>query len=85
MGSASGRARGGEAERIQCLRRIFEEGSLGVGAPWGGTMNRNLPRVAYRPREAAEATGLSLRFVYYAIQHKDLLTIRVGRWRLIIR
>jgi excisionase family DNA binding protein len=48
-------------------------------------MNRNLRRVAYRPREAAEATGLSLRFVYYAIQHKDLLTIRVGRWRLIIR
>src|SRR5467141_1232205 len=25
-------------------------------------MNRNLPRVAYRPREAAEVTGLSLRF-----------------------
>ena len=48
-------------------------------------MNRTLPRVAYRPREAAKATGLSLRFVYYAIQHKDLLTIRVGRWRLIIR
>src|ERR1700676_3220087 len=27
-----------------------------------GHMNRNLPRVAYRPREAAEVTGLSLRF-----------------------
>ncbi len=25
-------------------------------------MNRNLPRVAYRPREAAEVPGLSLRF-----------------------
>jgi excisionase family DNA binding protein len=46
-------------------------------------MNRNLPRVAYRPREAAEVTGLSLRFLYYAIQHKDLATIRVGRCRLI--
>lgn len=46
-------------------------------------MNRNLPRVAYRPREAAEVTGLSLRFLYYAIQHKDLPTIRVGRCRLI--
>jgi excisionase family DNA binding protein len=47
------------------------------------TMNRNLPRVAYRPREAAEVTGLSLRFLYYAIQHKDLPTVRVGRCRLI--
>ena len=46
-------------------------------------MNRNLPRVAYRPREAAEVTGLSLRFLYYAIQQKDLPTIRVGRCRLI--
>ena len=46
-------------------------------------MNRNLPRVAYRPREAAEVTGLSVRFLYYAIQHKDLATIRVGRGRLI--
>src|SRR6266403_6375392 len=46
-------------------------------------MNRNLPRVAYRPREAAEVTGLSLRFLYYAIQHKDLPTVRVGRCRLI--
>ena len=46
-------------------------------------MNRNLPRVAYRPREAAEVTGLSVRFLYYAIQHKDLATIRVGRCRLI--
>ena len=26
-------------------------------------MNRNLPRVAYRPREAAEVTGLSVRFL----------------------
>ena len=42
-----------------------------------------LPRVAYRPREAAEVTGLSLRFLYYAIQHKDLPTVRVGRCRLI--
>ena len=46
-------------------------------------MNRNLPRVAHRPREAAEVTGLSLRFLYYAIQQKDLPTIRVGRCRLI--
>jgi len=46
-------------------------------------MNRNLPRVAYRPREAAEVTGLSVRFLYYAIQQKDLPTIRVGRCRLI--
>lgn len=46
-------------------------------------MNRNLQRVAYRPREAAEVTGLSVRFLYYAIQHKDLPTIRVGRCRLI--
>jgi excisionase family DNA binding protein len=46
-------------------------------------MNRNLARVAYRPREAAEVTGLSVRFLYYAIQHKDLATIRVGRCRLI--
>ena len=46
-------------------------------------MNRNLPRLAYRPREAAEVTGLSLRFLYYAIQQKDLPTIRVGRCRLI--
>lgn len=46
-------------------------------------MNRNLPRVAYRPREAAEVTSLSLRFLYYAIQQKDLPTIRVGRCRLI--
>ena len=46
-------------------------------------MNRNLPRVAYRPREAAEVTGLSLRFLYYAIQQKDLPTSRVGRCRLI--
>jgi excisionase family DNA binding protein len=46
-------------------------------------MNRNLPRVAYRPREAAEVTGLSVRFLYYAMQHKDLATIRVGRCRLI--
>ncbi len=46
-------------------------------------MNRNLPRVAYRPREAAEVTGLSVRFLYYAIQHKDLPTVRVGRCRLI--
>jgi len=46
-------------------------------------MNRNLPRVAYRPREAAEVTGLSIRFLYYAIQHKDLPTVRVGRCRLI--
>jgi excisionase family DNA binding protein len=36
-----------------------------------------------RPREAAEVTGLSLRFLCYAIQHKDLATIRVGRCRLI--
>jgi excisionase family DNA binding protein len=42
-------------------------------------MNRNLLRVAYRPREAAEVTGLSLRFLYDAIQEKDLPTIRVGR------
>ena len=42
-------------------------------------MNRNLPRVTYRPREAVEVTGLSLRFLYYAIQQKDLPTIRVGR------
>jgi excisionase family DNA binding protein len=48
-------------------------------------MNRNLPRVAYRPREAAEVTGLSLRFLYYAIQRQDLPTIRVGRCRLIRR
>ena len=47
------------------------------------SMNRNLPRVAYRPREAAEVTGLSLRFLYYAIQHRDLPTVRVGRCRLI--
>jgi excisionase family DNA binding protein len=46
-------------------------------------MNRNLPRVAYRPREVAEVTGLSLRFLCYAIQHKDLPTVRVGRCRLI--
>jgi excisionase family DNA binding protein len=46
-------------------------------------MNRNLPRVAYRPREAPEVTDLSLRFLYYAIQQKDLATIRVGRCRLI--
>jgi excisionase family DNA binding protein len=46
-------------------------------------MNRSLPRVAYRPREAAEVTGLSLRILYYAIQQKDLPTIRVGRCRLI--
>jgi excisionase family DNA binding protein len=31
----------------------------------------------------AEVTGLSLRFLYYAIQHKDLPTVRVGRCRLI--
>jgi excisionase family DNA binding protein len=42
-------------------------------------MKRNLQRVAYRPREAAEVTGLSLRFLYYAIQQKDMLSIRVGR------
>jgi len=42
-----------------------------------------MPRVTYRPREATEVTGLSLRFLYYAIQHKDLATIRVGRCRLI--
>jgi excisionase family DNA binding protein len=53
------------------------------GQEKGKRMNRNLPRVAYRPREAAEVTGLSLRFLYYAIQHKDLPTIRVGRCRLI--
>ncbi len=46
-------------------------------------MNHNLPRVANQPREAAEVTALSLRFLYYAIQHKDLPTIRVGRCRLI--
>lgn len=46
-------------------------------------MNRNLPRVAYRPREAAEVTGLSLWFLYYAIQQKDLPTVQVGRCRLI--
>jgi excisionase family DNA binding protein len=46
-------------------------------------VKRNLQRVAYRPREAAEVTGLSLRFLYYAIQQKDLPTIRVGRCRLI--
>ncbi|PYU45349.1 MAG: hypothetical protein DMG56_18155 [Acidobacteria bacterium] len=33
--------------------------------------------------QAAEVTGLSLRFLYYAIQHKDLPTVRVGRCRLI--
>ncbi len=32
-------------------------------------MNRNLPRVAYRPREAAEVTGLFLRFLYYDVPH----------------
>src|ERR1700730_12057415 len=41
-------------------------------------MKRNLQRAAYRPREAAEVTGLSLRFLYYAIQQKDLPSIRVG-------
>jgi len=46
-------------------------------------MKRNLQRVAYRPRETAEVTGLSLRFLYYAIQQKDLPSIRVGRCRLI--
>jgi excisionase family DNA binding protein len=46
-------------------------------------MKRNLQRVAYRPREAAEVTGLSLRFLYYAIQQKDLPSIRVGRCQLI--
>ena len=28
-------------------------------------------------------TGLSLRFLYYAIQQQDLPTVRVGRCRLI--
>jgi excisionase family DNA binding protein len=56
---------------------------LGTCPVKGKHMNRNLPRVAYRPREAAEVTGLSLRFLYYAIQQKDLPTIRVGRCRLI--
>jgi hypothetical protein len=37
-------------------------------------VKRNLQRVAYRPREAAEVTGFSLRFLYYAIQQKDLPT-----------
>ncbi len=46
-------------------------------------MNRNLARVAYRPREAAEVTGLSVRFLYYSIQQKDLAKIRVGRCQLI--
>jgi hypothetical protein len=46
-------------------------------------MTRNLPRVAYRAREVAELTGLSL-FLYYAIQHKDLPTVRVCCCRLII-
>ena len=46
-------------------------------------MNRNLARVAYRPREAAEVTRLSVRFLYYSIQQKDLAKIRVGRCRLI--
>jgi hypothetical protein len=32
---------------------------------------------------ATEVTGLSLRFLYYAIQQKDLPKIRVGRCRLI--
>jgi len=38
--------------------------------------------MANRPREAGEAaevTGFSLRFLYYAIQQKVLPTIRVGR------
>jgi len=66
------------------LYYMFQERDLGFGAERGdGTMNHNLPRVAYRPREAAEVTGLSLRFLYYAIQHKDLPTVRVGRCRLI--
>jgi excisionase family DNA binding protein len=38
---------------------------------------------AYRQREGAKVTGLSLRFLYYAIRHKDLPTFRVGRCRLI--
>jgi excisionase family DNA binding protein len=46
-------------------------------------VKRDLQRVAYRPREAAEVIGLSLRFLYYAIQQKDLPTIRVGRCQLI--
>jgi hypothetical protein len=46
-------------------------------------MNRNLPRLAYRPREAAEVTGLSLRFLFYAIQQKYLPTVRAGHCRTI--
>jgi excisionase family DNA binding protein len=32
---------------------------------------------------ANRKAGVSLRFLYYAIQHKDLPTVRVGRCRLI--
>jgi len=46
-------------------------------------MNHDLRRLAYRSRKAAEVTGFSLRFLYYAIQQKDLPTICVGRCRLI--
>lgn len=39
-----------------------------------------------RDRKSASGcyrTGLFLRFLYFAIQHKDLPTVRVGRCRLI--
>ena len=61
------------------LRRTFES-----------RHHRAATRVApgHRPpcagyRAGAEVTGLSLRFLYYAIQQKDLPTIRVGCCRLI--
>jgi hypothetical protein len=45
-------------------------------------MNRNLRRLAYRPRKAAEVTAFLFGF-FIRDSEKDLPTVRVGRCRLV--
>jgi len=38
-----------------------------------------LPKLGYRPKEAAEAVGMGLRTVYRAIANKELPASRIGK------
>ncbi len=43
----------------------------------------NRPKLAWRPRELAEATGMSKRFIYEEIRLGNLRAIKLGRARAI--
>lgn len=43
-----------------------------------------LPRYAYHPREVAEMTGVSERYIWFLIERGDLIAVPLGRGRKVL-